>query len=79
MIHVFPRVVALVSIFAFNLVTLAGWYYTLAFDPTNPEWWKWLYTFYVRTKPLPNETLIPFGSGFVFMIVVMIISHDLQL
>ncbi|WP_193775988.1 type IV secretory system conjugative DNA transfer family protein, partial [Pseudovibrio sp. Ad14] len=76
--HVFPRVVALVSILAFIVVTLAGWYYTLAFDPTDPEWWKWLYTFYVQTKSLPNEILIPFGGGFVSMIVVMVIGRILM-
>ncbi|SDR45085.1 type IV secretory system conjugative DNA transfer family protein [Pseudovibrio sp. Tun.PSC04-5.I4] len=70
--HIFPRIVALISIFAFIAVTLAGWYYTLEFDPTNMEWWKWLYAYYKQTNELPNTILIPFGGGFVAMILVMI-------
>ncbi|SFU15652.1 type IV secretion system protein VirD4 [Pseudovibrio denitrificans] len=76
--HVFPRVVALVSLCVFFSVTFGGWYYTLAFDPTDPEWWRWLYAFYVQTKSLPNEILIPFGGGFVSMIVVMVIGRILM-
>ncbi|SDQ36831.1 type IV secretory system conjugative DNA transfer family protein [Pseudovibrio sp. Tun.PSC04-5.I4] len=70
--HVFPRIVALISIFAFIAVTLAGWYYTLEFDPTNMEWWKWLYAYFQQTNELPNTILIPFGGGFIAMILVMI-------
>ncbi|MGH0004344.1 type IV secretory system conjugative DNA transfer family protein [Pseudovibrio ascidiaceicola] len=76
--HIFPRVVALVSIFAFVCVTLAGWYYTLEFDPTDPAWWKWLYAFYIETNELPNEILIPFGGGFVAMIIIMIAGRILM-
>lgn len=76
--QLFPRLVALISICAFVSVTLAGWYYTLAFDPTDAEWWKWLYAFFKQTNELPSQILIPFGGGFVSMILVMVVGRILM-
>ena len=72
------RIIALLSICVFISVTLGGWYYTLGFDPTNKQWWTWIYAYYTQTHEFPDTLLIPFGVGFVAMIATMLLGRLLM-
>ncbi len=72
MIHVLPRITALLGICSLFAVTFGGWYFTLSFDPTSFEWWKWLFDYFIQTNSLPKEIIIPAALGVIVMIVIMI-------